>query len=43
VTAYVVIRITVNNAEKLKEYQQVAPTIIEQYNGKILVRGSEVI
>ena len=41
-TAYVIIRITVNDREKLKEYQQVAPAIIEKYNGKILVRGGEV-
>jgi len=41
--AYVVIRITVNHSEKLKEYQQVAPAIIEKYNGRILARGGEVI
>ena len=42
-TAYVVIHITVNNPEKLKDYQQVAPSIIEKYNGRILVRGGEVV
>lgn len=41
-TAYVVIRISVNNPDKLKDYQQVAPSIIEKYHGKILARGGEV-
>lgn len=42
-TAYVILRIKVIDPEKLKDYQQVAPSIIEKYNGKILVRGGEVV
>ena len=41
-TAYVILRIKVTDPDKLKDYQQVAPSIIEKYNGKILVRGGEV-
>jgi len=41
-SAYVVIRIAVNDPTKLKEYQQVAPSIIERFGGKLLVRGGEV-
>jgi uncharacterized protein (DUF1330 family) len=41
-TAYVILRITVHDPEKLKEYQKVAPSIIEQYGGKLLARGGEV-
>lgn len=41
--AYVVIRINVTDAEKLKAYQQVAPAIIEKYDGRILARGGEVV
>lgn len=41
--AYIVIRITVRDPEGLKEYQQVAPAIIEKYKGKILVRGGDVV
>lgn len=42
-TAYVIMRISVNDSEKLKDYQQVAPSIIQKYNGKLLARGGEVI
>lgn len=41
--AYVILKITVNDPVKLKEYQQVAPSIIEQFGGKILARGGEVV
>lgn len=41
--AYVILRITVYDSEKLKAYQKVAPSIIEQYGGKLLARGGEVI
>jgi len=43
VTAYVVIRIKVHDPEKLKSYQQVAPSIIEKYQGRMLARGGEVV
>ncbi|MCU7844080.1 MAG: DUF1330 domain-containing protein [Candidatus Thiodiazotropha sp. (ex Monitilora ramsayi)] len=42
-SAYVIIRIKVTDAEKLKEYQKVVPSIIEQYEGRILARGSELV
>lgn len=41
-SAYVVIRITVNDPIELKYYQQVAPPIIERFGGRFLVRGGEV-
>lgn len=41
-SAYIVIRITVNDPLKLKDYQQVAPSIIEKFEGQLLVRGGEV-
>lgn len=41
-SAYIVIRIKVSDPEKLKTYQQVAPSIIEKYDGEILARGGEV-
>ena len=42
-SAYVIIRIKVTDAEKLKAYQKVAPSIIEQYEGRILARGGELV
>ena len=41
--AYVVIRIKADDPAQLKDYQKVAPSIIEKYNGKLLVRGGDVI
>jgi len=41
--AYVILRITVHDPEKLKAYQQVAPAIIEQHGGRLLARGGEVL
>ena len=40
--AYIVIRITVKDPIQLKEYQQVAPSIIDKFGGKLLARGGEV-
>jgi len=42
-TVYVILRITVHDPDKLKAYQKVAPAIIEQYEGKLLARGGEVV
>ena len=42
-TAYVSIRIRVDDPALLKDYQEIAPSIIKKYNGKIIVRGGEVI
>lgn len=41
--AYVILRITVRDLEKLKNYQQAAPSIIEKYEGELLARGGEVV
>ncbi len=41
--AYIILRIAVLDPDKLKAYQKVAPSIIEQYGGKLLARGGEVI
>ncbi len=41
--AYVILRITVHDPEKLKSYQQVAPSIIDKFKGKMLARGGEVV
>lgn len=41
-STYVILRVTVNDPEKLKDYQKVAPSVIEKYGGKILARGGEV-
>jgi len=40
--AYVIIRIKAYNPSLLKDYQAVAPAIIEKYKGKFLARGGEV-
>ena len=37
--AYIVIRIQTSDPALLKDYQAVAPSIIEKFNGKILARG----
>lgn len=42
-SAYVVMRIAIQDPEKLKAYQQVAPAVIKQYGGKILARGGKVL
>lgn len=41
--SYVVIRVRTNDPGKLKDYQQVAPSIIEKYSGKFLARGGEIV
>lgn len=41
--AYVLVRINILEAEKLKDYQQVAPLIIEKFGGRILARGGETV
>lgn len=42
-TAYVVIRMKADDPALLKDYQQVAPSIIEKYNGRFLARGGEIV
>jgi len=41
--AYMSIRIKVDDPAQLKPYQEVAPSIIKKYNGKIIVRGGETV
>jgi uncharacterized protein (DUF1330 family) len=41
--AYVIFRIKIKDQEKLKSYQQVAPSIIDKFGGKLLVRGGETV
>lgn len=42
-SAYILMKITVTDANKLQAYQQIAPGIIDKYNGKLLVRGGDVV
>jgi len=41
-SAYIVIRIKVEDPKLLIPYQKIAPVVIEKYKGKLLVRGGEV-
>jgi uncharacterized protein (DUF1330 family) len=36
--AYIIVRVTITDAEEYKKYLQVAPGIIELYGGKAIVR-----
>ncbi|WP_109832766.1 DUF1330 domain-containing protein [Reichenbachiella versicolor] len=40
-SAYVILDLTVFDKEKLQEYKNLAPKIIKEYNGKIIVRGGQ--
>ncbi len=42
-SAFIIIKIQVQDPSKLKSYQDVAPSIIEKYHGKLIVRGGEVV
>lgn len=42
-TAYVVVRIKADNPSLLRDYQAIAPPIIEKYKGKFLARGGDVL
>lgn len=37
--AYLIVYMTVSNAEQMKRYQAVTPAAIAKYDGKFLVRG----
>ena len=37
--AYLIVYMTVSNAEQLKKYQAVTPAAIAKYDGRFLVRG----
>jgi len=40
--AYVIIRVEIDDPTQLKDYQAVAPAAIDQYHGKIIVRGGAI-
>ena len=42
-TVYSISSITVKDWDKYEEYMKLVPAIIEQYGGKYLVRGGEII
>ena len=42
-SALIIIRIEVLNPSELKNYQDIAPGIIDKYKGKLVVRGGELI
>ncbi len=37
-----IMRVRIDDSSKLKVYQDIAPAIIEKYQGRILARGGEV-
>ena len=41
--AYVIFKINVLDSVKLSSYQRLAPSIIEKYGGKIIVRGGDTV
>jgi uncharacterized protein (DUF1330 family) len=41
--AYLIVRADVTQWDKFREYLQVTPSIIEQYGGKYIARGGEMI
>ena len=41
--AYRIIRIDVDDPERLKEYQAAAPVVVEKYRGELLVRGGNYV
>ena len=41
-SAYIVVDISVHDAEQYKNYVAVAPGYVEKYGGKYLVRGGQV-
>lgn len=42
-SAYIIVRIDVTDPHLLKEYQKVAPEIVDKYDGKFIARGGETI
>lgn len=41
-SAYIIVRVNITDAEKFKGYQALTPAAIAAHNGKFLVRGGEV-
>ena len=42
-TAYIIIRVEVEDPTVLRDYQAATPAIIAQYNGRFLVRGGATV
>lgn len=40
---YMILKITIQDAKKLKEYQKLAPSIVASHGGKFLARGGELV
>lgn len=41
--AYIVARVAVTDAAKIKEYQALTPAAIEKHGGKFIARGGDVV
>jgi len=41
--AYMIIRIAVDDPARLKPYQAVAPSVVEKYRGRFVVRGGSTV
>ncbi len=41
--AYIIVRMHVTEMEQYKEYTKVAPGVVAQYGGRMLVRGGETV
>lgn len=42
-SAYIVARIEITDANKMKEYQTLTPAVIEAHGGKFIARGGDVV
>ena len=41
--AYIIVRMHVTDMKRYKEYTKVAPDVVAQYGGRIIVRGGETV
>ncbi len=41
--AYIIVRMHITDMEQYKEYTRVAPGVVAQYGGRIIVRGGETV
>ncbi len=41
--AYIIVRMNVTDWDQYKEYTKVAPDVVAQYGGRIIVRGGETV
>lgn len=42
-SAYLIVRVTVTDWDKYREYMKLTPSLIEQHGGKFLVRGGDLV